>query len=96
MSLWSSVEGSISIHASKHFSVEKALREYLSEDEIFIKVKQSNIQKRDACVRDYEIAVNWCMDGMRVAVAINNFITAVKNADTNAQIDLCINIRWVA
>lgn len=90
MSVWTEVEGTISVHKSVKISMKESI--HLHFDEVSIGVIDSVV------VNDYithTFTFNFCDDGMSAARRVNEFIQKIKNHTKTARIDISATIRYL-
>lgn len=88
MSIWSSVEGTVSVRKDSNISIKKILQ--ASYDEVAVSV--DTVMKGD--FYEHSIVCRVCLDGEGACEWVRGFISAIKGLEKSARISLELNVRW--
>lgn len=94
MSIWSSVEGTLIIHKSKHISVKDIITEELGVVEYIDRTSQANFSKSHKLSDHYEhsIEVHICCDSEVGSKLIERLIIRLREHCT--YMDVTSAVRW--
>ena len=90
MSIWSTINGTVSVHKSSHISLKYIVNQYFDE----VSLSESKEDRGDRWY--YQVIVHFCADSADASSRVEKFIKHIKNLDKTAVVDVNANIRWLA